>query len=179
MKNTPSTLFISLILFLFVTDSSSQNSKPPIPIPNPRLFNAFIALQALKHAITDDPKGYTKNWYGHDVCNYAGVFCTPSLDDPHATTVAGIDLNHGLIAGTLPEELGLLTDLALFHINSNRFGGCLPPSFGNLRLLYEIDVSNNVFSGAFPTVLLSLPSLKLSTFGSTDSRAMCLPRFSI
>lgn len=160
MKNNSSTLFLSLILILFFTNSSSQESKSPPLIPNPRLFNAFIALQALKHAITDDPKRFTRNWHGHDVCRYAGVYCAPSPDDPHTTTVAGIDLNHGLITGTLPEELGLLTDLALFHINSNRFKGCLPQSFRNLRLLYEIDISNNVFSGEFPSVLLCLPSLK-------------------
>ncbi|KAI3742483.1 hypothetical protein L1987_60167 [Smallanthus sonchifolius] len=45
------------------------------------------------------------------------VLCTP--DNHSETTVAGIDLDHSDIAGYLPEELGLLTDLALFHIVSN------------------------------------------------------------
>ncbi|OMO54657.1 leucine-rich repeat extensin-like protein 6 [Corchorus capsularis] len=73
--------------------------------------------------MTSDPNGFTKNWYGPKVCNYTGVFCAPAPDDPYITTVAGIDLNGANIAGYLPEKLGLLTDLALFHINSNRFCG--------------------------------------------------------
>ncbi|CAN4091277.1 unnamed protein product [Withania somnifera] len=99
--------------------------------PNPRLFDAYIALQAWKHVITSDPRNFTKNWYGYNVCNYTGVY-----------------------------YLGLLTDLAVFHINSNRFSGTIPKSFSKLRLLYELDVSNNLFCGKFPSVVLSLPTLK-------------------
>ncbi|KAI3757763.1 hypothetical protein L6452_05306 [Arctium lappa] len=63
---------------------------------------------------------------------------------------AGIDLNHGDIAGYLPEELGLLEDLALFHINLNRFCGTLPKKFRHLKILFELDLRNNRFAGKFP-----------------------------
>ncbi|KAJ8641473.1 hypothetical protein MRB53_018167 [Persea americana] len=33
------------------------------------------------------------------VCDYSGVFYSPSLKDPHLRVVSGIDLNHGNIAG--------------------------------------------------------------------------------
>ncbi|MCL7047948.1 hypothetical protein MKW94_019967 [Papaver nudicaule] len=128
--------------------------------PNPRLQSAFIALQALKHAIVSDPNKVTSNWYGPDVCSYNGVYCSPAPDAPHIKTVSGIDLNHQNIAGTLPYQLGYLTDLALFHINSNRFCGTIPETFKYMRLLFELDVSNNRFSGKFPWVVLYLPSLK-------------------
>ncbi|OMO97702.1 pollen-specific leucine-rich repeat extensin-like protein 1-like protein [Corchorus olitorius] len=49
-----------------------------------------------------------------------------SLDDPKSTVVAGIDLKNADIAGYLPVELGLLTDIALFHVNSNKFCGIIP-----------------------------------------------------
>ncbi|KAI3705102.1 hypothetical protein L1987_75334 [Smallanthus sonchifolius] len=147
--------FAILILLSFFTTLSHQ----AIP-PNPKLQKAYYALQAWKHSITSDPRGFTSNWYGPHVCNYTGVYCAPSLDDPHITTVAGIDLNHANISGSLPEDLGLLTDLALFHINSNRFCETVPKSFEKLGLLYELDISNNLFSGDFPSVVLSLPSLK-------------------
>ncbi|CAK9178593.1 unnamed protein product [Ilex paraguariensis] len=127
---------------------------------NPRLRRAYIALQAWKKAIYSDPLNTTRNWEGADVCNYMGVFCAPALDDPQLMVVAGIDLNHGDIAGHLPVELGLLTDLALFHINSNRFCGIIPKSFSKLTLMHEFDVSNNRFVGQFPKVVLSMPSLK-------------------
>ncbi|XP_004505561.1 leucine-rich repeat extensin-like protein 4 [Cicer arietinum] len=129
------------------------------PPSNPRLYRAFLALQAWKHVIYSDPKNTTSNWIGPSVCNYTGIYCAPSLDDPKQTVVAGIDLNHADIAGFLPEELGLLCDLSLLHLNSNRFCGILPTTFTNLTLLYELDLSNNRFVGPFPSVVLSLPSL--------------------
>ncbi|KAL5196975.1 hypothetical protein ABZP36_000487 [Zizania latifolia] len=127
---------------------------------NPRLQKAYVALQALKHAITDDPKNLTAGWCGPDVCAYFGVFCATALDDPCAVTVAGVDLNHGNLAGGLPEELGLLSDLALLHLNSNRFGGTLPESLPKLGLLHELDISNNRLAGGFPQHILCLPKVK-------------------
>jgi hypothetical protein len=157
--------FLGILIFLsFFTNPSIQQplkiTFPSLP-PSPKLFKAFIALQAWKHSITDDPKDITGNWHGPHVCNYTGVYCAAVPDDPHnLTTVAGIDLNGGNIAGTLPEDLGLLTDLAIFHLNSNRFCANLPENFRNLKLLHELDVSNNKFTGQFPSVVLNLPSLK-------------------
>ena len=139
------------IIFLFSKPSYGLikiDITPPL-IPNPRLLKAYIALQAWKHAMTSDPNGLTSSWYGPKVCNYTRVFCAPAPDDPYIATVAGIDLNHANIAGCLPEELGLLTDLALFHINSNHFSGKVPESFRKLNLLHELDISNNQFSGEF------------------------------
>lgn len=130
------------------------------PPSNPRLYRAFLALQAWKRVIYSDPKNITTNWVGPSVCNYTGVYCAPSQDDPKVTVVAGIDLNFADIAGFLPSELGLLSDLALFHLNSNRFCGILPMTLSNLTLLYELDLSNNRFVGPFPLVVLSLPSLR-------------------
>ncbi|CAD5324027.1 unnamed protein product [Arabidopsis thaliana] len=133
---------------------------PSLIFENPRLRSAYIALQAWKQAILSDPNNITVNWIGSNVCNYTGVFCSKALDNRKIRTVAGIDLNHADIAGYLPEELGLLTDLALFHVNSNRFCGTVPHKFKQLKLLFELDLSNNRFAGKFPTVVLHLPSLK-------------------
>ncbi|XP_042397003.1 leucine-rich repeat extensin-like protein 6, partial [Zingiber officinale] len=130
------------------------------PPSNPRLEKAYVALQAWKHAITADPKNITGDWSGPLVCNYTGVYCTAALDNPSQMTVAGIDLNHGALHGSLPVELGLLSDLSLLHLNSNAFRGTLPGSLKNLRLLHELDVSNNQLGGGFPSVVLELPSLR-------------------
>ncbi|KAJ3671077.1 hypothetical protein LUZ60_008503 [Juncus effusus] len=128
--------------------------------PNSHLKDAYVALQALKHAILSDPYNLTANWVGPDVCNYTRVFCAKAPYDNNLTVVAGIDLNRGDIGGYLPEELSLLVDLVFFHGNSNRFCCTLPPKFDQLKLLREIDLSNNKLSGKFPEVLLRLPSLK-------------------
>ncbi|MBA0633828.1 hypothetical protein Godav_025663, partial [Gossypium davidsonii] len=141
-------------------DFDSVLPSSSLTFDNPRLKSAYIALQAWKQAIISDPLNLTSNWVGSNVCNYTGVFCSPALDDPAIITVAGIDLNHGDIAGTLPEELGLLNDIALFHVNSNRFCGEIPWSFKELKRLFELDLSNNRFAGKFPYVVLRIPNLK-------------------
>ncbi|KAM7276674.1 hypothetical protein ACFE04_018540 [Oxalis oulophora] len=138
--------------FLFVPSSFKFDNK--------RLRTAYIALQAFKMAIISDPNNLTTNWFGPHVCSYTGVFCASALDNPLLETVAGIDLNHGDLAGYLPEELGYLADVALIHFNSNRFCGTVPHSFRKLNLLYELDLSNNRFAGPFPHVVLEMPSLK-------------------
>lgn len=136
-----------------------HNATPTTPDSNPRLEQAYKALQAWKRVIYSDPNNFTTNWVGPTVCSYKGVYCTLSVDDNRTRVVAGIDFNLADIAGFLPLELGLLTDLALIHLNSNRFCGVIPPTLSNLSLLYELDLSNNRFVGPFPSVVLSLPSL--------------------
>ena len=47
---------------------------------NPRLRDAYIALQAWKGAIYSDPYNVTGSWVGDDVCVYDGIYCTDALD---------------------------------------------------------------------------------------------------
>ncbi|VAI37972.1 unnamed protein product [Triticum turgidum subsp. durum] len=158
-----STAAAVLLALVVVASPMLLAASQPLGAPatnNSRLEKAYVALQALKKAITDDPKNMTKNWCGPDVCSYHGVYCATAPDDPCARTVASVDLNHGDLAGTLPEELGLLSDLAVFHLNSNRFCGALPDALRSLHLLHEIDVSNNQLTGNFPSQLLCLPNVQ-------------------
>ncbi|KAI3817949.1 hypothetical protein L1987_11751 [Smallanthus sonchifolius] len=97
----------------------------------------------------------TVNWVGSGVCDYNGVFYAHQITTPKQPSSESISTT-----ATLPEEIGLLTDLALFHINSNRFCGTIPKKFKNLKILFELDISNNRFAGKFPYVVLKLPELK-------------------
>ncbi|KAI3702464.1 hypothetical protein L6452_28202 [Arctium lappa] len=144
--------------------------------PNPRLRMAYAVFQEWKKVIFSDPGNMISNWEGADVCSYNGVFCERAPDDPNSMTVAGIDLNHGDIAGHLAPHLGLLTDLSLFHINSNRFCGIIPTSFSRLTILHELDLSNNRFSGPFPSVVLELPKLKYLDLRFNDFEGQLPPQ---
>ncbi|XP_061371271.1 leucine-rich repeat extensin-like protein 6 [Gastrolobium bilobum] len=128
----------------------------------PKLDGAYTALQAWKSAITDDPVKILDSWVGSNVCSYKGVFCDNRQDGMAASAVpvvAGIDLNHANLQGTLVKELSLLTDMSLLHLNSNRFTGTVPDTFRDLLSLEELDLSNNQLSGPFPAVTLYMPSL--------------------
>lgn len=168
---TSTALFSFIIIYLAISfnniaakhrHSSTTNHHPHhnASNPNPRLQQAYIALQAWKRVIYSDPFNTTSDWTGPSVCDYTGIYCAPYPNNTDIQTVAGIDLNHADIAGFLPDELGLLSDLALIHLNSNRLCGILPLTLSNLTLLVELDLSNNRFVGPFPSVVLSLPSLK-------------------
>lgn len=123
----------------------------------------YAALQALKVAVTDDPKGALASWQGANVCAYKGVYCSAPPDGAAAagasTVVAGIDLNRANLRGTLPDAVSLLAHLTFLHLNSNRLGGAVPDTLRDLQYLTELDLSNNLFSGPFPASTLLIPSL--------------------
>ena len=58
-------------------------------------------------------------------------------EDLCVRTMASTDLNNSDLASTLPEELGLLSNLVVFHLNSNRF--CGGGALRSLHLLHEIN----------------------------------------
>ncbi|KAE8682817.1 acid phosphatase 1-like [Hibiscus syriacus] len=130
--------------------NSYNNNPTPSGAPVSKLSSAYTALQAWKSAITDDPLGILKTWVGYDVCAYKGVFCAGS-QGAMGPFVAGIDLNHANLQGTLVKELSLLTDISILHLNSNRLSGTVPETFRDIISLQELDLSNNHFSGPFPT----------------------------
>nr|KYP61393.1 Uncharacterized protein At4g06744 family [Cajanus cajan] len=138
------------------------NSPEPPGSSVPKPEGAYTALQAWKCAITEDPLKILESWVGPNVCSYKGVFCANPQDEMDASAfpvVAGIDLNHANLQGTLVKELSLLTDLSLFHLNSNRFTGTVPDAFRDLVFLEELDLSNNQLSGPFPAATLYMPGL--------------------
>ena len=54
------------------------------------------------------------------------------MDASPVKVVAGIDVNHANLQGTLVKELSLLTDMSLLHLNSNRFSGTVLDTFKDL-----------------------------------------------
>uniref|UniRef100_A0A452Y5W8 Cell wall hydroxyproline-rich glycoprotein n=4 Tax=Triticinae TaxID=1648030 RepID=A0A452Y5W8_AEGTS len=121
----------------------------------------YTALQELKAAIFEDPRGALSSWQGPNVCAYKGVYCSapPAGAAAAGAVVAGIDLNHASLKGTLPAALSLLSHLTFLHLNSNRLAGAVPDTLGDLQYLTELDLSNNLFSGPFPAATLLIPSL--------------------
>ncbi|KAI5021619.1 hypothetical protein ZWY2020_058349 [Hordeum vulgare] len=68
----------------------------------------YTALQALKAAIFEDPAAPLSSWQGPNVCVYKGVYCSSPPTGAGAAAgavVAGIDLNHASLKGTLPAAL--------------------------------------------------------------------------
>lgn len=62
--------------------------------------------------------------------------------------------------GSLPEEMGQLTELIYIESSETAFTGIIPTSFGNLVNLEVLDLSLNQLSGGLPEEIGQLTKLK-------------------
>ena len=71
-----------------------------------------------------------------------------------------LGLNHNAFGGTLPTELGLLTNLKHLDLTRNQFQGTLPSELGLLTSLTALSVSTNFIDGTIPTSIGTLTALQ-------------------
>lgn len=72
-------------------------------------------------------------------------------------------------SGTLPSELGYLTNLEYLYIRGNQYSGSLPTQIGFLTSLQQLDISGNLFTGALPPHFFS-NNLELSIVDVSNNR---------
>ena len=77
------------------------------------------------------------------------------LSDPH---VSGNKASIG-ITGTIPAELGNLTNLENLSLNRNSLTGSIPPELGNLTNLENLRLNQNSLTGSIPAELGNLANL--------------------
>ena len=79
----------------------------------------------------------------------------------HASTNRIITLNLGnnQLAGTIPTELGELTDLTRLHLTINSLTGTIPTELGELTALDFLNLASNDLFGPIPTELGELTDL--------------------
>jgi len=73
--------------------------------------------------------------------------------------VKGVSLFTNDIIGSLPAEIGLLTELENITMYGNQLSGPIPPEIGNLKKLTTIWLSDNQISGSIPIEISTLPGL--------------------
>lgn len=91
------------------------------------------------------------------------------------TEVIKIKVQHNKLSGTLPASLNRLTNLTHLYITSNQFSGEFP-DIPDLQKLTWIEMDFNRFTGEFPPVFSLLP--KLSTLKmkyNNFDRNTCIP----
>ena len=65
----------------------------------------------------------------------------------------------GSVTGSIPASLGNLTGLTILRLDGNRLTGEIPPELGNLSNLQELVLSDNRFTGTIPSELGKLSKL--------------------
>ncbi|CAL5013397.1 unnamed protein product [Urochloa decumbens] len=142
-----------------------------------------LALLALKFAVSDDPGGALSTWQDADAdpCGWAGVTCA---GNGAGGRVAGVELANASLAGYLPSELSLLSELQELSLPYNRLSGQIPVAIAALQKLTTLDLAHNLLSGQVPAGigrLVSLARLDLSSNqlnGSLPPAIAGLPRLS-
>lgn len=119
-----------------ILDNASITEKPVN-----RDREALIAI----YNATDGP-----NWFNTwdlssiDISTWNGVV----LDGDGR--VATLDLSSNNLVGTIPPEIGQLSNLELFNVANNELSGTIPQELGLLRFLDQAKLDRNSFSGKIP-----------------------------
>ncbi|GAB4478496.1 MAG: hypothetical protein OHK0057_29510 [Thermoflexibacter sp.] len=111
------------------------------------------------------------NWF-----NSSGWFTDPDVENWYGITTDGtppgptrrvreIRLGSNNLSGTLPSEIGNLTDLRIFWVMSNSIVGTIPSTIGNLTNLRDIRFHDNSISGEIPVSMGNLVNLEILGFG--------------
>jgi gliding motility-associated-like protein len=111
------------------------------------------ALIAFYNATNGDSWASNENWLGPDESTWLGV----SVTGCHVT---GIAIQNNNLNGSLPVELGDLSELTNLSITLNsNLTGSIPSTLGNLSELTSLDLWNNHLTGSIPASLGNLSSL--------------------
>jgi uncharacterized delta-60 repeat protein/gliding motility-associated-like protein len=97
------------------------------------------ALVALYNSARGGTWGRRDNWFSTDVSTWFGITV-------EGCRVTEIIMGENNLTGTLPPELGNLTELKVLDLNENFITGSVPVQIGNLSKLTLLNLSNNDLS---------------------------------
>jgi hypothetical protein len=64
------------------------------------------------------------------------------------------------LSGSIPSEIGNLTNLESLYLNNNQLTGLIPSEIGNLTNLTSLNLSNNQLTGSIPSEIGNLTNLE-------------------
>ncbi len=131
-----------------------------ITVSIPLNASDYAALQALYNSTSGENWRNRRGW---DVSSPTPP--SASVNSWHGVTVVGdrvteLSLNNNSLSGTIPSELGSLSNLQELSLNRNSLSGTIPSELGSLSNLQELSLDRNSLSGTIPSELGSLSNLQ-------------------
>jgi len=71
-----------------------------------------------------------------------------------------LDLSESGLTGSIPPEIGNLTNLNSLNLGENQLTGSIPPEIGNLTNLTYLDLGGNQLTGEIPSEIVNLTNLE-------------------
>ena len=117
-----------------------------------------VALIALYNSTTGANWADNSGWLGvaGTECSWYGVYC-----DGDGIYVHEIDLYSNNLTGTIPVEIGNLTNLDYLDLGDNQLTGAIPAQIKNLTNLTILWLEDNQLTGTIPVEIGNLTNLEL------------------
>ena len=150
--------FFRFLIAIFAVCALIAGLRGPKVFASSRIVTAKNADSDALAAIYQDTDG--DNW-----ANNGNWLTDAPLDSWHGVTtdpsgrVVELDLSENELNGTIPSELGSLTNLETLRLSDNQLRGTIPPELGNLTNLEVLNLFENRLSGTIPSELGNLSNL--------------------
>lgn len=102
---------------------------------------------------TTDPCVFGKNWYGvgcYDACDFFR-----DGPDCYRGRITSLNLWSNNLHGSIPAEIGVLTNLTLLNLAKNNLTGAIPTEITNIKNVEIIDLHDNQLTGEIPPAICS------------------------
>eukprot|EP00816_Leptocylindrus_hargravesii_P006207 CAMPEP_0196819544 /NCGR_PEP_ID=MMETSP1362-20130617/71050_1 /TAXON_ID=163516 /ORGANISM="Leptocylindrus danicus, Strain CCMP1856" /LENGTH=839 /DNA_ID=CAMNT_0042198083 /DNA_START=125 /DNA_END=2641 /DNA_ORIENTATION=+ len=137
---------------------SASPSVEPTTTFQPTMYYQH-KLKAFYEALNGDMWRDNTNWLSDSssACDWYGILCNYVGNDE---TIVGIKLNNNKLRGTLPSEIGLLTNLMTLELRYNSITGSLPTEIGQMTNLRTLNVQETDIGGTIPSEIGLLQNLE-------------------
>ena len=143
------------LLLIGLTMSGTAYSQVPV-----WERDALIALYTSTNGVNWTAK---TGWLGEagTECDWHGVTCSSEV-------VTRLFFYNNSLTGTIPSELGNLTNLTFLQLGSNSLTGSIPAELGNLTKLTYLYLGDNSLTGSIPSELANLADLSTLHLGHNE-----------
>ncbi len=120
-----------------------------------------LALVALYNATNGPNWTDNTNWLTTPVSQWFGVTVT-------GDRVTSLSLTRNQLTGSIPPELGNLSNLTQLRLDVNELTGSIPPELGTLTNLTALGLFTNELTGSIPEELGTLTNLTFLDLGTNE-----------
>ena len=142
--------------------SSIQNNQFCPPYPN--CISVYTGQQDISNCWDCEQdsvvelwgKCYSKEYTTRLYLSNSGLTGSIPTDIGDLTNLERLYLHENQLTGEIPSEIGDLINLSNLNLSYNSLTGSIPPEVGNLTNIYQLNLSDNQLSGLIPNEICSL-----------------------